>query len=222
MKDVVEIFVIKEGLLEINKPEVRGIQEFKVILERDRGSEGDSQGRKKLIAYKEFMFIKLYYHPLSIHRDLPDAKRFNKAKNIAKLDKEWEEDEAIKKAGIKYIKLIELSSLFYTYLNARKGVYALGEDIKFFNTLREKHRTNIEELTKQLDVAETEAEKQEKQNRIDLAISSLLSLGTSILKINTSLPSAFNTIEELEQKLLKEGGEKQAIHGGGVVGKREE
>ena len=221
MKDVTEIFIIENGLLTINKPEIRTIKEFKLILERDKGGKGDHQARKKLQANKEFLFLKMYYHPLSIYRDMPEDKRFARAKKDAKLSEEWVLDDDLKEAGKMYVELLDMSSLFHTYLNASRGVYALGEDLKFFNKLREKHRTRIEELTAQLDVATLEQDKQEKQAQIDLSINSLLSLGNSILKINTSLPTAFDTVEELKQKLLKEGGEKQAIHGGGNLGKRE-
>lgn len=223
MKDVTDIFIVVEGLLEINKEEIRTEPEFKAILTRDRGKKvaGDNDGRKKLFAFKEFMFIKLYYNPLSIYRDLADKKRYAKAVNGAKLPEDWAEDEVVKKAGIRYVEMLNMSALFHTYINANRGVYALGEDLKFFNELREAHRVKIENATKQLLATELEEEIQRLNGIITNSTKSLLDLGASILKINTSLPTAFDTVEELKIKLLKESGEGKSIHGGGKLGNRE-
>lgn len=96
----VDLFVINsDGVLEINKPEAREIPAFKEMLARDKGSPGDHDGRKKLVAFKEFMFIHLYYHPLSTLRDLEDKERFKTARGLSNLNSDWEIDSLIEDGG---------------------------------------------------------------------------------------------------------------------------
>lgn len=55
----VKLFELKQGSISLAKDEVLLIPEFQFIYKRDKGSPGDSEGRKKLRAFKEFSYI--YY-----------------------------------------------------------------------------------------------------------------------------------------------------------------
>lgn len=224
MKDVVDIFIInEEGILEINKKEVRDIPEFKEIIIRDKGGKiyGDYDGRRKMFAYKELKYIHLVTHPSTIYRDLPKEARHEKSKAAADLPEDWQPDELIHKAIEAYKELIPISALFHSYLNANSAVYAIGEDLKFINTLREKTRNRIIEKTKELDNTVIEEDIQRLGAEIDSSTNRLMELGSKITNLSNSLPVAFETIEKLKVKLLNEGQAGAGVYGGGVINNRE-
>lgn len=222
MKD--DIFLInEEGLLELNKPELRGISEFTSILARDKGGvvKGDYDGRKKYFAFKEFMYIYLYYRPTSIYKDLPDEAKHLRCIEDAKLPDDWKVDKLIKAAGKKYKELYSLSALYHSYSNSSKALYALGEDIKFFNTLRDKIRTKIKESTQLLEESIDEEDIQKSEIEIDRLTERLMNIGNKILALTEKLPSAFDTLDKLKKKIMDEASGGAAITGGGELGNRE-
>lgn len=224
MKDVTDIFLIEEGVLVINKPEVRTVKEFNVLLMRDKGGkvDGDYDGRRKLYAFKELMYIYLYNHPASIYRDLPDEFKHEKCVTHSLLEDTWKPDDAIKKATKAFFGILDMSALYHSYINAHKAIYALGEDLKFFNTLRDNLRKKIEDANKLVDVAPTEEERQQAEAVVDHKTSRLMDIGIKINNISNSLPTAFDTVETLKQKLLKESEVGGKIYGGGQLNNREE
>lgn len=225
MKDVTEIFLVNpEGLLEINKIETRTIPEFKAILIRDKGNKlvGDYDGRKKFFAFKEFMFIYTYYHPFSIYRDLEDKTKLKRCIKHSELPDKWKIDDTIKDAGKAFLKLINMSALFHSYINANRAIYALGQDINFFNTLRDKIRNKIKIKIKELEATTIEEDIQGLEAEIDSASVRLMDIGNKISNISNNLPTAFDTVENLKQKLLKESTAKSRIHGGGELNNREQ
>jgi len=96
--------MIKLIILEDNKPvfnpEVRMFKPFKRLLERDKGSKGDADGRKKLISTKELAFIYWFIDPRSNYVDVyPDEKiRTERIKKHLDLPEEWKIDVDIKEA----------------------------------------------------------------------------------------------------------------------------
>ena len=62
-----KLFTMDANLkVELNKAELLLIPEFSALIRRDRGSEGDHDGRKKFHARKEFTFIYfLIFTPLN-------------------------------------------------------------------------------------------------------------------------------------------------------------
>lgn len=217
-----DIFIINtDGLLEINKPEARNIPEFKAIIIRDKGSDGDHDGRKKLYAFKELMFAYTYYHPLSMYRDLADEVRFSACVGYADLPLDFKLDDLIKAAGRVIIETADLSSLYHAFINANRAIYSLGEDIKFFNERKEKVRKSLKEKIALLDETVEEEERQDVERQVEYLTKSLMDSGTKIISINDSLPKAYETIEKLKQKILDEEAEEAKLYGGGSVGNRE-
>jgi len=217
-----DIFLINnDGLLEINKPEARNVPEFKAILIRDRGSDGDHDGRKKAFAFKELMFVYTYYHPLSMYRDLADEARFTSCISYASLPNNWKLDNLISAAGVALVEGLNLSSMFYTYVNANRAIYSLGQDIRFFNERKEKIRDRLKNKILQLDAEIEEEKKQELEREVSYLTDSLMGTTTKIMSINDSLPKAYETIEKLKQKLLDEELKEGTLYGGGTVGNRE-
>lgn len=218
-----DIFLINnEGVLEINKPEARNTPEFKAIIIRDKGSPGDHDGRKKVMAFKELMFVYLYYHPLSMYRELPDEARFLACRAEADLGDDWKIDEVIKDAGKATIEKAKLTAMYYTYINANRSIYSIGEDIKFFNERREKLRKKLVEKSAQLDETTEEEDRQTLEREVDYLTTNLMNLATNITSINDSLPKAYDTVEKLKQKILDEEQQEGKIYGGGTIGNRED
>lgn len=225
MKDVTDIFLIdgETKELTINKKEILNVKEFKDILQRDKGGyiKGDSDGRKKLMAIAEFKYIYLYANPTSIYRDLADDDRAAKAKRDAELPDIWKVDRLVQAGLDKFKELLNMSALFWSYLNANRAVYALGEDLKFFNSLRDKMRDTIKEKTLLLESETLEETRQTLEAEIDHATTRLMDLGIKINNISNTLPTGFDNIEKLNKKLIKEGQKGAEIYGGGQVNNRE-
>lgn len=68
-----QLFEIKDGDIVIKKVEILTVPSFTKIFRRDKGSEGDYDGRKKLQAFKEFAYI---YH-IADSKSTPNKKGYN-------------------------------------------------------------------------------------------------------------------------------------------------
>lgn len=220
-----DIFITnEEGLLEINKQEVRSFPNFRTILTRDKGGieKGDYDGRRKLYAFKELMYIYLYYSPSSIFRDLPDKAKDVRCIEKAMLPTGWKADKVIDAAGQEYVEHLNMSAMHHSYINASRGIYAMGEDLKFFNDSRDRVRERLEMKIEELDNTQIEEDIQRLEMEVDTLTERLMGIGNRITTINSKLPSAYDSLEDIKKKLLKEqqGGVK--ITGGGELGNREE
>lgn len=96
--------MIKLITLEDNKPifnpEVRMFTPFRKIIERDKGSKGDADGRKKSTATKELAFIYWFADPRSNYKESyqDERERTEKIKKLLGLDDKWEIDSVIQEA----------------------------------------------------------------------------------------------------------------------------
>lgn len=224
MKNLDKIFIINEtGVLEVNKPEIRNLKAFKSILERDKGGKvkGDSDGRKKAFAFREFMYIYLVASEYSIYASLPDEARKIKAQKEANLPDKWKEDDLIRTACKKLTELEGASPLRHGYNNAKKAIYSLGEDIKFFNRQKENIKKQIEISYNELENSTAEEDIQRIQLGIDSATNRMLGLSNKILTLSEKLPSTYEILKDFEKKLLDEANAANTIYGGGSLGNRE-
>lgn len=105
--------MIKLIVLEDNKPvfnpEVRMFAPFRKIIERDKGSKGDNDGRKKYNATKELAFIYWYADPRSNYKESyqNEEERTEKIKKLLGLDDNWKIDSVILEAIEFYIEEIQ-------------------------------------------------------------------------------------------------------------------
>jgi hypothetical protein len=94
---------LREELLEENNhfaypsAYARTIPAFRDLITRDRGSKGDSQGRKKLQAARELAYIYFMENPKSQYMALPEDKREERVIN-AVFPEPWKPDKAVQKA----------------------------------------------------------------------------------------------------------------------------
>jgi hypothetical protein len=97
----IKIFTFdKSGNLSINRVEVALHDCFNKILRRDRGTGGDSQGKKKQQAFKELTYIYQIADVLSIpnRHGYSDKEREVYAKEIAGLESTWKPDNTMLEA----------------------------------------------------------------------------------------------------------------------------
>lgn len=222
MNDNTNLFIVEEdNTIKINKVEVRLIPEYRELLVRDKGSPGDVGNRKKLKALKEFLFIYMYLHPASLYRDLPDKDRFEKAKNLADLPSDWKMDKEVQAACERFKEDLQMSALHYSYVNANRGVYGIGQDLAFLNNRRDTLRKNIEFNTDKLNNTEKDEDRLILYKQIEYDTNMLLDTGNKIMNLTNGLPNAFKTVEDLKKKLAEEGGNTNEIYGGGTLGNRE-
>ncbi len=105
--------MIKLIVLEDNKPvfnpEVRMFAPFRKIIERDKGSKGDNDGRKKYNATKELAFIYWYADPRSNYKEAykEESKRVKRLKELLDLPEDWQIDDTIQKAIDFYLEEIK-------------------------------------------------------------------------------------------------------------------
>ena len=103
-----KIFELKNGELALAKDEILLVPEFSYILKRDRGSQGDAQGRKKLRAYQEFHYVYLiadYESPCN-KQGMTDKEAHEYAIKEIGLPEGYKPDEHLYRAIEKYRKLI--------------------------------------------------------------------------------------------------------------------
>lgn len=207
------------GLLVINKDYVRGLSPFKTILERDQGSEGDSQGRKKAFAFKEFMYIYIVGSMFSYANKAGynDKQLHEAGIKEAKLDLKYKPDAEVK-AAIERYKEIQLE--MFPALKLLNSVYRglkIGE-----NVITSLTKTMEATLELQEEVAKKKAELGEP---IDIAQQMLTTQGlmeqlTQILKLAKQIPDTVETVGSLQDRLKKEMAGDNIARGGKKTGNR--
>jgi hypothetical protein len=106
-----ELFTLNnEYMVELNREWISTIDEFKILLRRDRGSKGDADGRKKIHAQREFTFIYHYCDFKSQYREYPEYERWTEALKNAGLT-DGDVDDAVKAAIERYKSFQETRSL---------------------------------------------------------------------------------------------------------------
>lgn len=103
---MIKLMRVKDNYAHPN-PELKAIPIFRDIIARDRGSEGDSQGRKKLQATKEFAWIYYIYDPMSPYQALEREERYEKVGDLIFDDPKYTPDKELKKASERYEEMCE-------------------------------------------------------------------------------------------------------------------
>lgn len=94
--------LVEDDYYALPNPELRAIPVFRDIITRDRGSQGDHDGRKKLTAGKEFAWMYLMYDPLSPYQVLEEEERMVKIGDLVFGDKKYTPDKTLQKAVNRY------------------------------------------------------------------------------------------------------------------------
>lgn len=222
-----KLFLVNErkGTLEVNKVEVRQISAFKEILERDKGKKvkGDPDGRKKLFACMEFFYIYVMADPFTMYSILNDKRKHKQALESSGLKgyPDWKPDKKVIKAIETYKKLIPLSPIASAYINARKAIYNVGEDVKLFNDYSEELREKIKEAKADLE-SDDETIVQESRVALGNHMKALNRNNKEILEITSTLPDRLDSLDKLKNKLSEEDNERGQVIGGGLIYEEED
>jgi len=188
------LFVYKGKELSLYKDEILLYPELNAILSRDKGSVGDSDGRKKLQAWKEFTYL----YMICDYASYPNQKGMNEqeahkyAIDIAELPEKWIPDKVILDAMDFYVDANMsvakevAKELLASFKNSTRVVKKLRDTT---NVLLDKSSLNSVESGQLADIQQT------------------------IMAISTSLPKHLKALKESEDLIKKE--DKEGIVGRG-------
>ena len=183
-----KLFTIHEGNIVINKVEILTIPTFKHILRRDKGSEGDSDGRKKYWAFKEFAYI---YH-IADYKSVPNRNGYNYTKA---------RDYAIKKAGLPldYKPDATVQQAIKDYIDEqrslpRETMLELIKTYGFLNKVFKKVRKNVE------DKLVGDSLTSEQTREILELVNLMIEQGKQLPELTSKLNKAIKQLELAEDK----------------------
>lgn len=216
MAGKLELFVLgSDHMVEINKPWISTIKEFKKILARDRGSLGDAQGRNKLQAIREFTFIYHYCDISSKFVNYSKADMLKECLRNAELpeDLDIEKDPELIAAIIKYKSLQTAPSLELL----REQREALHTGVKVVKKIRERlEKELLKDDLEELVIGEG------KNQRIIDPVTKLAQWLSELMKMGNEIPRSIKTINELEEDVLKQLADNVVMRGEVEKGIRED
>lgn len=214
-----DIFKIEDGLLILDKDYIRGIPKFRILLERDKGSDNDHDGRKKYRSFKELYYIKMvadkFCYPSQA--GLNEKETHVCAIKESDLESDFKPDKTIKEAIEKYRELQDLTT---PTLNT---ICSLLQGLKVSNVICNNIIKNIEST---LELMEGDKQKcLEAGLPIDLAkdlamTAALIQQLEQLNKISNNIPKTIETLEKLQEKLSKEISGTNIARGGNEIGTR--
>lgn len=227
MSQTNSIFILNDkGLIEINKPEVRNHPAYRVILERDRGSSGDADGRKKSVATRELLYMYLLVDPRSMYYNLSFTERKRESKRHAGLPRSWAPDDDLKVAILEYEEHLKLDSTANAYIAAERNLYNTAEDIKDIqNTISELRRLSKETMSKLLADGTNvyaETEKLVAMEKVAAINKQIVELQLSSSKIIKELPAMTTVKNNLAAAYAETGGALKIVVGNRELGNRED
>lgn len=217
--------VDSEGNFLVNRPEAKKIKEFALLFDRDKGSEGDSDGKKKRIANAEIFMIYLICDVRSSIYNLPYDERLIEAKKISCINERWKVDKQWLEAIEKYKEFFELSSSGKGYAVAERAYYSFTRDTFEMQEELNACKGLLNDVIKRLKKINNKGE----EDTILLNnLNDALSCMNEINKIQKDMigniknfSSLDDMVKTLASKFVEEGGQLKIKVGGGQIGNRE-
>jgi len=227
MTTINNLFQLNSDLeLEVNKPEARKIVEFNVLMVRDKGSVGDSEGRKKYVACAEIYYIYLVYDVRSIYYFLPMHEKREKAKKDAKLPETWKEDQDIINAIAVYKESFKLTGAGRAYVAAEKVYMTITRDTEDMTDSIEKYKEMLRVIDLKIDAMNASTspkmELVSKINEATALMGAITDLQDKVSKNIDKFPKIQKVVEELARKFMEEGGSMKLVVGGRTTFNRED
>lgn len=208
----------KTRLAEIDKEWISTIKEFKEILVRDKGSKGDSQGRLKLQATKEFTFLYHYCDYRSKFINYSEKDKLKACLVNAEMPDNYELDkDQVMLNAIEVYKILQETPTLKALNELREVVHTSHRAVR-------KLRETLENLLENLDVSELQEEEEDgrgRKLRID-PVTKITNLLDSVMRIANKLPETQETIDKLEKQVKIEMSDEAGIRGGYEKGVRED
>lgn len=164
-------------------PHLRQLEPFKSILARDKGTKGDSDGRKKLHATKELAYVYFMADYASPIWNVEEDRRDIELRRLARLPEKWQPDE-----------LIEDAIAVYKKLQRTPTIRALEEMRESMHSTADVIAVLRKSLNGIIDAEEA------KPAELGLAVKLL----TDINKLANDFPSLTKSLEEVELRVKRE------------------
>ena len=228
-----DIFVMdNEGVIDFNMPELKVIEPFKTLIERDAGSvPGDTDGRKKGQAQRDCLFIFLIAHPKSpwFNNDKECIKRSEvdkfkvKRRGTSTVSKgaKWTRDKVITGCIDAYKSAIDsnpslkfLRSLIEAINNNTKYIdninvistYLIGKVEGMISDMKDNEETfDMDDLKECMDMLDTISKNTDK-----------------IFRSAKEAPKQIETLLELEKKIVEDMTESGELYGSRAKAYRED
>lgn len=193
-----KLFVYKDGELKLYREEILLHDELNAILSRDKGSPGDSDGRKKLQAWKEFKYLYMIcdYYSYPNQKGMSEKDSHKYAVDISDLPETWLPD-----------KILLTAMDFYVEANlsvARELNKELQASFKNSSRVVRKLRGETEKLLDKSILTPVEVEQ-------------LNNMQANLLDISTKLPKQLKSLQESADLIKKEEQEGEIARGGDSV-----
>lgn len=217
---IADIFTVDgHGNLVLDKEYIRGIPEYKTILERKLPTEGDYDGRKKVANWQLFMYIKIVADRFTYPNmgGFEEKEVHEAAIKEAKLDAKYKPDKEILAAIDKFIQIQDdLLPTLKTVHNVRKG-------IKMSDKIAQQILLNMESqhelYFRRIKEAEDRGETVNEADQV-LLVDKMLAQLTNIQKIAIKMPEIVDSLDALEERLTKETAGDKVARGGRKIGNR--
>lgn len=192
-------------MVELNKEWISTILEFKRILQRDKGSKNDISGRFKLQATKEFTFIYHFCDYRSKFINYSEKDKYKECLRNSELDSDLvlEKDDDLLKAVIKY-KTLQTTPTLKLLSEVKETLHSSYNIIR---KLRELIDAKLAKISLD-DLVDKDKEK-DKSN----PITELNEYLNSVMNTGDRVTKSIKTIEELEEKVMKELGDDTSMRG---------
>lgn len=189
-----ELFVLVDGI-PVFSPTAKMIEDFKVLIVRDKGSKGDSDGRKKLHANKELAYIWFVVDRKSdIKNNYSEEERHEKAKRIVGLPEDWKADKYVEIAMSTWEEIRETQT--------SKVLDEIKESLFSSQRLVSLIRKKIDR--KLLQAGENDiVPDMDEDTGVDY-VADLMKDVNSLLDMSKKIPDMISIIEKLEEKVSKE------------------
>lgn len=196
-------------LVDIYREEVYLYKEFKLIVTRDKGSKGDTQGRKKQQAIRELTFIYHFCDFRSAYSNYSELDRVPAAIESSELPKDFN-----------YLKDDELCTAIELYKELQNTAA-----LKYLQELKEGIHTATKVVRKIRQNLERELEKEYPDYIGDAKNDPITIIGNRLdmlLEFAHKAPKALDIIEAQEEKVMRELADQPNLRGGAQKGFRED
>lgn len=205
-----ELFSLNDDMLvDINKEWISTIPEFRRILQRDQGSPGDSQGRKKQHARKEFTLIYHLCDYRSTYENFSSSERQREALRNAELPPDYDIDPELQAAIDRYHDLRDTESI------------RIARTLKQSMVVSRRVTESLIDRMERYIIAISEDDHQEEGTLIQLG-DGLIDTFTKLNKLIKDLPSLTRTITDLETTIKAEMQSEGALRAGAQKGVEED
>lgn len=201
-----EMFNVDKDMNVTISPEMRLIPEFKELIIRDKGSPGDADGRKKLIAMKELAYIWHTCKHNGPYSNFSDKEKHLRLARDCFGSEEWVPDEKVTAALDRWRDSQQTVSM-KILASLKTSLYSTYELVNIIHG----------SLQKRIEKKEYEGVVTDKKGTPISGLKVITEELMALLDIATGIPKIIDSIETLEEKIKKEESGKSARNKGNIV-----